>query len=187
MAKQKTSTGTKTAKKISDPQNARLEWEGEPPEVLEGGWPPGWTKRIYRRINNKDHKKDPYWYSPDKTHKFDTIKKTKEFLKRTQKTGKNKTSTKIKASTKKDVNKKVTMTKIKAPTKKVTKLGPQSYQLHWAKFCSFVDGDLDNKVKKTRDGRYLTRVNIDRRLMLYYIQNLYHICRGPAFLSKSIK
>jgi len=161
VAKQKTSTGTKTAKKISDPQNARLEWEGEPPEVLEGGWPPGWTKRIYRRINSKDHK-DPYWYSPDKTHKFNTIKKTKEFLKRTQKTGKNKTSIKIKASTKKDVNKKVTMTKIKAPTKKVTKLGPQSYQLHWAKFCSFVDGDLDSKVKKTRDGRYLTRVNIDK-------------------------
>jgi hypothetical protein len=40
-------------------------WVGTPTDDLEGGWPKGWTKKLFERKSGatKGHK-DRYWYSP---------------------------------------------------------------------------------------------------------------------------
>jgi len=173
---------TEEPKLASEPRNAMLVWEGAPPEVLEGGWPPGWTKRIYRRT--KGGSKDSYWYLPNKTCKFNSMKKVKEFL-AAHRNNKNveagsKITNNVKATSNKLTNKIVSVkAAANKPTKK-TDMKPKqkkrrlstsikyqyqrpnyTYELHWAIFCSFVDGKLDSKVKKSPDGRYLTRFNVD--------------------------
>jgi hypothetical protein len=41
-------------------------WCGAPDDELEGGWPPGWTKRTFERASGKSKgSTDSYWYAPE--------------------------------------------------------------------------------------------------------------------------
>jgi hypothetical protein len=53
---------------------------GPPDEPLEGGWPDGWTKRVFERQSGSTKgTKDRYWYSPA-NKKFRSMNEVKRFL-----------------------------------------------------------------------------------------------------------
>jgi hypothetical protein len=57
-------------------------WEGKPDERLEGGWPSGWTKRIYQRqFGASKGQTDKYWYTPIQNYKLRSMVEVKKFLK----------------------------------------------------------------------------------------------------------
>ena len=178
----KNKTSSSKPQNASEPKNARLEWEGPPPEELKGGWPRGWTKRIYTRT--KGGNRDSYWYVPDKSRKFNSLTKVQLYLqeeKTKKKTTTRTTTTTAAMATTATTTPKVATTQkrssiatttTKAPTPKKKKTNampiPVSYKRYWNQFCNFVDHHHHNastttttKIRKTSDGRYLTRVNVD--------------------------
>ncbi|KAL7568739.1 hypothetical protein ACA910_021732 [Epithemia clementina (nom. ined.)] len=59
---------------------ALLVWEGKPDEPLEGGWPEGWTKKIFQRQSGSTKgSTDRYWYSR-KNFKFRSMIEVRRFL-----------------------------------------------------------------------------------------------------------
>eukprot|EP00980_Cylindrotheca_fusiformis_P008072 scaffold1722_cov120-Cylindrotheca_fusiformis.AAC.2 len=57
-------------------------WVGEPTEPLEGGWPEGWTKRVYERQGGATKgQTDRYWYSPKEGYKFRSMVEVRRFFK----------------------------------------------------------------------------------------------------------
>lgn len=78
--KKATKTG-KLAKQTPVPKKATVakkkqgapepSWVGSPTEDLEGGWPKGWTKKVFERKSGATKGgKDRYWYSPVNGFKF---------------------------------------------------------------------------------------------------------------------
>jgi len=62
-------------------------WSGEPTEPLEGGWPPGWTKKLYERGSGKTKgTKDRYWFSPIEKRRLRSMAEVKRFLEALAKT-----------------------------------------------------------------------------------------------------
>ena len=58
-----------------------------PDEPLEGGWPPGWTKKVYERASGKTKgDRDRYWYSPVNKYKFRSMVEVRKYLELLQKT-----------------------------------------------------------------------------------------------------
>jgi hypothetical protein len=54
---------------------------GVPTEKLDGGWPAGWTKKIFERMSGKTAgSTDSYWYSPVTKIKMRSIIEVKRFL-----------------------------------------------------------------------------------------------------------
>ena len=65
-----------------------LEWEGPPPEALDGGWPDGWVKRTYvRQGGTSAGTKDSYWFTPVENYKLRSITEVKAFLWALEKNG----------------------------------------------------------------------------------------------------
>lgn len=61
------SKSTVLPSKVNKRQGAAKEiWCGAPDDELEGGWPPGWTKRTFERTSGKTKgSTDSYWYAPE--------------------------------------------------------------------------------------------------------------------------
>ena len=54
---------------------------GEPDEPLEGGWPPGWKKRVFERQGGASQgRRDRYWYTPKHEYKLRSMTDVKKFL-----------------------------------------------------------------------------------------------------------
>ena len=65
-------------------------WIGEPNEALDGGWPSGWTKKIYERQSGKSKGHlDRYWFTPQKKYKLRSMVEVKKFLKALKQTKNN--------------------------------------------------------------------------------------------------
>lgn len=95
-AKMKTAAKTKTAaKKAASPKQAKKKesatpgrgpsavevYSGEPNEPLEGGWPPGWTKKIFERPSGATKgTHDRYWYTPITKRKLRSMIEVNRFL-----------------------------------------------------------------------------------------------------------
>ena len=59
------------------------EWEGPPNDRLDlkGGWPRGWVKRRFRRLNGKTAgQTDNYWYTPKKGYKLRSMVEVRKFM-----------------------------------------------------------------------------------------------------------
>ena len=60
---------------------------GPPDDVLEGGWPDGWIKRVYKRGGGGGGSiktagtTDKYWYTPSKSYKLRSMVQVKKFVK----------------------------------------------------------------------------------------------------------
>jgi hypothetical protein len=55
---------------------------GSPDEKLEGGWPNGWIKKVFRRQNGATKGgTDSYWYTPEQGYKLRSMKEVKRFMK----------------------------------------------------------------------------------------------------------
>lgn len=61
---------------------ARVIWEGRPDEDLDGGWPEGWTKKIFERQSGATKGgTDRYWYSPSpEKYKFRSMAEIRTYL-----------------------------------------------------------------------------------------------------------
>ena len=56
-------------------------WSGEPNEPLEGGWPAGWTKKIFERPSGATKgTHDRYWYTPITKRKLRSMVEVNRFL-----------------------------------------------------------------------------------------------------------
>mmetsp|Transcript_29197 Transcript_29197/g.41324 ORF Transcript_29197/g.41324 Transcript_29197/m.41324 type:complete len:239 (+) Transcript_29197:1841-2557(+) len=56
-------------------------WVGAPDEPLEGGWPAGWTKRIFQRASGATKgSTDRYWYTPVLKKKLRSMAEVKRFI-----------------------------------------------------------------------------------------------------------
>lgn len=56
-------------------------WSGEPNEPLEGGWPTGWTKKIFERPSGATKgSHDRYWYTPITKRKLRSMVEVKRFI-----------------------------------------------------------------------------------------------------------
>jgi Methyl-CpG binding domain len=93
---EKTAAKTKTAaKKAASPKQAKKKesatpgrgpsavevYSGEPNEPLEGGWPPGWTKKIFERPSGATKgTHDRYWYTPITKRKLRSMIEVNRFL-----------------------------------------------------------------------------------------------------------
>jgi hypothetical protein len=58
-------------------------FHGPPDEPLEGGWPPGWTKKVYERAGGDIQTKgrqDRYWYTPGHQYKLRSLVEVKRFI-----------------------------------------------------------------------------------------------------------
>jgi hypothetical protein len=56
-------------------------WEGKPDELLEGGWPAGWIKRVFERKGGATKgQTDRYWYSPISAFKLRSMVEVKKFI-----------------------------------------------------------------------------------------------------------
>jgi hypothetical protein len=56
-------------------------WSGKPDEPLAGGWPDGWTKKIFERPSGKTKgTRDGYWYSPVTKKKFRSMVEVNRFM-----------------------------------------------------------------------------------------------------------
>jgi len=57
-------------------------WSGAPTEQIEGGWPPGWTKKVFQRQSG-DSKggTDRYWYTPKHQLKLRSMAEIQRFMK----------------------------------------------------------------------------------------------------------
>eukprot|EP00542_Grammatophora_oceanica_P015950 CAMPEP_0194036044 /NCGR_PEP_ID=MMETSP0009_2-20130614/8436_1 /TAXON_ID=210454 /ORGANISM="Grammatophora oceanica, Strain CCMP 410" /LENGTH=539 /DNA_ID=CAMNT_0038677639 /DNA_START=225 /DNA_END=1841 /DNA_ORIENTATION=- len=61
--------------------SAQAIWSGPPDEKIEGGWPPGWTKKIFRRMNGATKgSTDRYWYTPVTQRKLRSMKEVARFM-----------------------------------------------------------------------------------------------------------
>eukprot|EP00536_Pseudo-nitzschia_multiseries_P015653 jgi/Psemu1/218743/e_gw1.926.15.1 len=56
-------------------------YSGCPIQSIDGGWPVGWTEKVFQRQNGASKGKlDRYWYSPGKQLKFRSIISVQRFL-----------------------------------------------------------------------------------------------------------
>jgi hypothetical protein len=56
-------------------------WSGKPDEPLPGGWPDGWTKKIFERPSGKTKgSHDRYWYTPVTKRKFRSMVEVNRFM-----------------------------------------------------------------------------------------------------------
>lgn len=56
-------------------------WSGKPDEPLAGGWPDGWTKKLFERPSGKTKgSRDRYWYSPVTKRKFRSMVEVNSFM-----------------------------------------------------------------------------------------------------------
>lgn len=56
-------------------------WSGKPDEPLAGGWPDGWTKKVFERPSGKTKgTKDGYWYTPVTKRKLRSMTEVKNFM-----------------------------------------------------------------------------------------------------------
>jgi hypothetical protein len=63
-------------------------WSGPPDEPLEGGWPEGWMKRVFRRASGATKgDTDRYWYSPVLGKKFRSMNEVRRFMAAMKTTG----------------------------------------------------------------------------------------------------
>ena len=53
-------------------------YSGPPDEELEGGWPSGWVKMVFRRTKSGIF--DRYYFTPEKKFKLRSLKKVKQFI-----------------------------------------------------------------------------------------------------------
>ena len=60
---------------------AKEVFSGPPNEPLEGGWPPGWIKKVVERQTGASAGgTDRYWYSPQTNKKFRSMAEIKRFM-----------------------------------------------------------------------------------------------------------
>ncbi|KAL3922241.1 MAG: hypothetical protein SGILL_002313 [Bacillariaceae sp.] len=68
----------------SQPRDSRKKpqeiWSGTPNEPIEGGWPAGWVKRTFKRMNISKKHTDSYWYSPQEQYKLRSMKEVERFF-----------------------------------------------------------------------------------------------------------
>lgn len=82
----KTTAASKLRRKSSDSSvsaaSRNIEvWSGTPSEELEGGWPEGWTKKIFERTGGKSTgHSDPYWYTPIEKKRLRSMNEVRRFL-----------------------------------------------------------------------------------------------------------
>jgi hypothetical protein len=78
LPKAKKLTPAANGKKSSEPKEVSC---GAPDEPIDGGWPPGWTKRTFERKSgaSKRHT-DRYWYTPQKEYKLRSMVEVKRFM-----------------------------------------------------------------------------------------------------------
>lgn len=77
-SKQKKEKGSATS--VRGPPAVEV-WSGEPNEPLEGGWPAGWTKRIFERPSGATKgSHDRYWYTPITKRKLRSMVEVKRFI-----------------------------------------------------------------------------------------------------------
>jgi hypothetical protein len=56
-------------------------WQGVPDEPLEGGWPEGWTKKVFERQGGATKGgTDRYWFSPKKQYRFRSMREVQKYL-----------------------------------------------------------------------------------------------------------
>jgi hypothetical protein len=68
-----------------------MTYEGVPTKPLEGGWPPGWIERTYKRTSGASRGgKDSYWYPPTNSalqYKLRSIPEVKRYIAALNETG----------------------------------------------------------------------------------------------------
>jgi hypothetical protein len=70
-------SGAKAPKRLMAPEV----WSGKPEEPLPGGWPDGWTKKVFERPSGKTKgTRDRYWYSPVTKRKFRSMVEVNSFM-----------------------------------------------------------------------------------------------------------
>lgn len=81
LPKKTTIKATKSAENSASRQPAQEIWSGPPDEELPGGWPRGWTKKVFERASgaSKGHR-DRYWFTPQKQYKLRSIIGVRKFL-----------------------------------------------------------------------------------------------------------
>ena len=71
----------KSPKSPSTRSPAQEVWSGPPDEAIPGGWPDGWTKKLFERPTGKTKgTKDRYWYSPKTQKKFRSMIEVNRFM-----------------------------------------------------------------------------------------------------------